>query len=552
MTLRVAIYARVSTKEQADYGTSLDSQLDRCRKYASDHGYGVVMQESDDHAGTDPVRPGINRIIDAARSRQIDVLICYDQDRFARGDEVFYALTAYLSPYVKIEFVTTGRLDTESFAGKLVAMVNALASGEEARKIRERTMRGKREAIGAGRLPVHGKPLYGYKTVARQGNRKRDTAISNDIISDIPGLQTAPQVVAWIFDQFVNHSVGATHIADKLNVYGIKAMYRSRWTNHMIRDILANEQYTGTFIRNRTIRVPNDEGRRNAKGKIITLMRERPKEQWIIIEREDLAIVSKSLFSAAKERIANGRGKVAYHEYLLNRRIKCVHGNNRVCHTTATSEGKAIRSYYTLLRNKFMKRENCGCKNIRTDKIDGIVWEWVVGLVNNPEKVLKAYRDMQEEAIEADSTTLQAVEDFSRSIKEAEGELEYLMEEAKEHRENQRLREMYRQQIKAQTAKIEALVKERDRLCQSATENIIGDEEIKNLVGYLYELNVDVQGLIAMPMREKRNIIELLDIRVITEPDCLVIVWYGTHERIPLNGNDNDPLKSRLSRSSAT
>jgi site-specific DNA recombinase len=39
---RVAIYCRVSTQEQAEHGTSLESQREKCEEYATAKGWAIV------------------------------------------------------------------------------------------------------------------------------------------------------------------------------------------------------------------------------------------------------------------------------------------------------------------------------------------------------------------------------------------------------------------------------------------------------------------------------------------------------------------------------
>jgi site-specific DNA recombinase len=86
MTKRAVLMARVSTDEQAEKGYSLPSQLEACRKYAEEHGFGVVAEITDDCSGAIPVaeRPGGAKVYDMLRKGQADVVIQYTIDRTAR------------------------------------------------------------------------------------------------------------------------------------------------------------------------------------------------------------------------------------------------------------------------------------------------------------------------------------------------------------------------------------------------------------------------------------------------------------------------------------
>ena len=85
---KAAIYGRVSTEEQKDSGTSLDSQESRAREYADhkNHNYRVLdhLVIKEDWTGTDLDRPGLKKLLTEAERDSLDVLIVYTPDRFNR------------------------------------------------------------------------------------------------------------------------------------------------------------------------------------------------------------------------------------------------------------------------------------------------------------------------------------------------------------------------------------------------------------------------------------------------------------------------------------
>ena len=97
-TLRAAIYIRVSTQGQEEDGTSLDTQLERCRAYSLGHGYTVVAEHHDkDLSGARADnRPGLQNAITAACKRKA-VLVVYSLSRLARCTRDAIDLAASLS-----------------------------------------------------------------------------------------------------------------------------------------------------------------------------------------------------------------------------------------------------------------------------------------------------------------------------------------------------------------------------------------------------------------------------------------------------------------------
>ena len=63
--IRVILYARVSTKEQAEEGYSLEQQLEALSEYADEQGYEVVDVARDPgYSGAKLERPGLDRVRD--------------------------------------------------------------------------------------------------------------------------------------------------------------------------------------------------------------------------------------------------------------------------------------------------------------------------------------------------------------------------------------------------------------------------------------------------------------------------------------------------------
>ena len=81
MSKRAVLYARVSTDEQAERGYSIPTQLEACNDYATEHGYTVEAEITDDYTGTVLDRPGFTKVMEFIESRSVDALIVYSADR---------------------------------------------------------------------------------------------------------------------------------------------------------------------------------------------------------------------------------------------------------------------------------------------------------------------------------------------------------------------------------------------------------------------------------------------------------------------------------------
>ncbi len=155
------IYVRVSTKKQAEaYG--LDAQIDDCRAWAEREGY-RVLAEFKDSGGKDSKRDtnpwdlkGFGELLRFIESNRVDVVIATERSRYGQDWRPGYIQDAMLAPHG-----TTLRAlnDTGNVYGD--AMTDT-TSGEERRKIAERSKRGKLNKARRGYVIALGQPNFGF------------------------------------------------------------------------------------------------------------------------------------------------------------------------------------------------------------------------------------------------------------------------------------------------------------------------------------------------------------------------------------------------------
>jgi site-specific DNA recombinase len=84
--MRAAVYARVSTERQV-HDQTIDSQLEALRRWAADRGHELKDQHifiDEGYSGSRLDRPALDRLRDAAREGEFDVVAVYSPDRLAR------------------------------------------------------------------------------------------------------------------------------------------------------------------------------------------------------------------------------------------------------------------------------------------------------------------------------------------------------------------------------------------------------------------------------------------------------------------------------------
>ena len=168
---RAVIYARVSTLEQVD-GTSLQTQVETCERYARGCGYRVIDRFVDEGvSGAKASRPALDRLIRRAKGGGVDVVVVAKLDRFGRSMRHLSELLGQLDD-LGITFVSVAEsFDSSSPSGRLQRNILGSFAEFEREQIRDRMMSG-HVAIARQGYWWGGRPPYGFQIV-RTGKHSR-------------------------------------------------------------------------------------------------------------------------------------------------------------------------------------------------------------------------------------------------------------------------------------------------------------------------------------------------------------------------------------------
>ncbi|MDD3398988.1 MAG: recombinase family protein [Candidatus Methanomethylophilaceae archaeon] len=237
--MKAAIYARVSTEDQAREGFSLDAQLDMLRAYCEAQGHTVVKEYVDDgYSGRNIRRPAYMQMM--AEMEEWDVLMVIKMDRIHRNSKNFMIMMEELDCKGKGFSSTTESLDTSNAIGRFVVdMIQRLAQ-LESEQIGERTYVGLREKAESAQGLLGFRPPYGYKVTDQ-------------------GLEIVPEESSVVRRMFEMYRDGSTYdmIAYTLNREQLRTRSESIWTVYNVRNILRNPVYAG-YLRWEELIIPQD------------------------------------------------------------------------------------------------------------------------------------------------------------------------------------------------------------------------------------------------------------------------------------------------------
>jgi site-specific DNA recombinase len=163
-SMRVAMYARVSTQHQAQTQT-IDQQLEQLQSYCVAHGWEWKPEHvfrDDGYSGASLSRPGLDHLRDQVKQAHFDLVLLTAPDRLARKYVHQMLLVEEIEQAgVQIEFVDHPMAHNPH--DQLVLQIRGAVAEYERSLIAERMRRGRQQHYQAGHLLPWTHPPYGYR-----------------------------------------------------------------------------------------------------------------------------------------------------------------------------------------------------------------------------------------------------------------------------------------------------------------------------------------------------------------------------------------------------
>lgn len=182
---RVALYARVSTKEQNE-----KTQIEALESYCKQKDWQVVQVFKDKDHGDNNDRKEYKKLIDFAYKGKCDVVMVWKFDRFARSTK---ELITYLDEFHNrnVDFVSyTENIDTTSPMGKALFTIISAMAELELNNIRQRIKAGMERAKEKGTKTGNriGTPLTDYQSIRDVIRLKKEGSLTPKMIQKRVGV----------------------------------------------------------------------------------------------------------------------------------------------------------------------------------------------------------------------------------------------------------------------------------------------------------------------------------------------------------------------------
>lgn len=227
--MRVAIYVRVSTTDQAEEGYSVDEQIDKLKKYCDIKDWGAPKVYTDaGFSGSNIKRPGLQKLIKDVKAGRVETVLVYKLDRLSRSQkDTLYLIEDVFNEAGAAFLSLQENFDTSTAFGKAMIGILSVFAQLEREQIKERMQMGKVGRIKSGKPSAWAKPPFGYNY--------------SDGEYQVNELQAS--VVKRIFKDY-NAGISITKLKDYLNEEGHIGKDVA-WSYRTVRVLLANALYAG-------------------------------------------------------------------------------------------------------------------------------------------------------------------------------------------------------------------------------------------------------------------------------------------------------------------
>lgn len=203
--MRLAIYARVSSEEQALYGLSIETQLEALEEWAEEHHAQVINRYID--AGISARkkahhRPALQHLLSDVRAGKIDLIIFTKLDRWFRNIAEYYKVQEVLEEN-KVNWRTIHEdYDTSTASGRLKINIMLSVAQDEADRTSERIKavfesKAKRNEVVSGKVPL------GYKIESKHLLIDDKTSpIVKDIFQEYVKIKSLRALRKYVMDKY--------------------------------------------------------------------------------------------------------------------------------------------------------------------------------------------------------------------------------------------------------------------------------------------------------------------------------------------------------------
>lgn len=446
-------YVRVSTDKQEEL--SPDSQAKLLKDFA--HKNGIIISKIFYELGVSgrkaEKRPEFQKMIAMAKSSDhpVDAILVWKFSRFARNQEESIVYKSLLKKKHNVDVISVSEPLVDGPFGSLIERIiewmdeyySVRLSGEVARGMTEKAKRGGYQA----------RPPLGYR-IAERG--KPPVIVEEEA-----------EIIRIIFQKYALEGMGMFDIARYLNLCGFKTSHGKEFERRSVEYILENPTYCGMIRWNRTVNETNEI---------------RPKDEWIIADGQQPAIIPKELFDRAAARRnmeykPRGSRPSSTYRHWLSGLVKCP-----VCGRTMIAKkivnGKRTYCYFVCYG---YSKGKCLAKNsISSLKLAPAILQSLKDVLNNQQLSFRYIQPEPETAPDLSDILLDQLKRIDEKLDRIKEAYRNGVDTLEEYKENKALVQNEKQLLEKQLAELPAQDSESDQAESALLDRVKNVYEIVN------------------------------------------------------------------------
>lgn len=383
--MKVGLYLRVSTQEQAKEGYSIGEQEARLKDYSKAMRWDIYKIYIDPgFSGADTNRPALQNLISDVEEGKIDKVVVYKLDRLSRSqlDTLYLIEKVFLAN--NCDFVSmTENFDTSTPFGRAMIGILAVFAQLEREKIHERMLMGKEARAKEGKWGGGSSEPIGYDY---------DVATGELIVNEYEKMQVLEAIDLFLGGMPLRTL--STLFTNKGYTYRGRSGKRAEWEPKRFKYVFRSKLYLGYI----------SYGGDWHKGTHEPIIDEATHEKLV------------ALLDKRKEEFKKNHKRHSGQTSYLGGLIYCKQCGARYC----KSMGKRWKDfeppiYYTCYSRskktpKMVKDPNCQNKVWNMHELNGFVFDEIRKLANHPEKIAELQCERKEQREEPNKADIIANE----------------------------------------------------------------------------------------------------------------------------------------------
>lgn len=392
-----AIYSRKS--KFTGKGESVENQIQLCKEYANRMNVTeYLIYEDEGFSGGNTERPSFKKMLNDAKMKKFNILICYRLDRISRNVADFSTTLELLQEY-NIGFVSIKeQFDTSTPMGRAMVYIASVFAQLERETIAERVKDNMLELAKTGRwlggnapLGFESKPMSYYDSENKEKTLYTLSPISQEI-----------ELIKLIYDKYLELQ-SIFKVAKYLDAHNIKLKNYKKANGAYIGELLSNPVYATAddllydyFEKHGVIISGSIDGFHGIMPYNRTNGDKMKKgiSEWVLAVAAHEGVISGGKWVAAqmlKKKNSQlppnlGKGNIVS----LSGLLRCAKCDSPMSVRYGVKRNDGERTYYYTCSNRIINISNCDNPSVRSDIVEAIVIENLITLTSNKEILLKS------------------------------------------------------------------------------------------------------------------------------------------------------------------